>query len=270
MKTYNSFFELSLAEQKDILQNLHWDQLKSVSEVASILGTYNNKIRRWAKKVEFPLRDKSEAQKNALATNKIQHPTKGKKRTLAEKAKIGNTVASNWENISEEERERRAKLAQENWKNRSKADIDDMQEKATKARLQAAKDGSKLEKYVLSALLENGFKAEFHKEHFLLNEKVHLDIWLPDLRTAIEIDGPTHIEPIWGDEHLKKTQKTDNMKDGLLLNCGFCIIRLQQRKNISKTYVANLVSELLVSLNKIQYKFPELGERKITIGENYA
>ncbi len=128
----------------------------------------------------------------------------------------------------------------------------------------------RLEKIILSTLIDKGYLVEFHKEHLLLNERVHLDLWLPKLRTAIEIDGPTHFSPIWGEDNLKKTQKTDNTKDGLLLNSGFCIIRLRQKKNLSKTYVANLISDLTKILESIAIDFPEPGQRKITIGEQYA
>ena len=270
MNNLHDFFSKPLDEQKDIIQSLHWEQLKSISEIAELLGTYNNKIRRWAAKNDFNLRDKSDAQKVALQTNKTKHPTKGKKRTEAEKAKIGSTMAANWENLSDEERERRAQISKENWENRPEYEKAEMYEKATKARLATAKEGSKLEKYVVAALLKAGYKVEFHKEHALINENVHLDILLPELKTAIEIDGPTHFLPIWGEEHLKKTQATDNTKDGLLLGSGFCIIRLQQRKNLSKTYVSKLISDLFEILNKIQNKFPKPGERRIIIGENYA
>jgi very-short-patch-repair endonuclease len=266
----SDFFELTLPEQKDIIQSLHWEQLKSISEVAELLGTYNNKIRRWAQKNSFSLRDKSDAQKIALSTGKTVHPTKGKQRTEAEKTKIGNTVAEKWEGISDEERERRAEVSKKNWDKRSDREIEQMQEKATKGRLAAAKDGSKLEKIILSALVEKGYLTEFHKQHLLFNERVHLDIWLPKLRTAVEIDGPTHFEPIWGEENLKKTQKTDNIKDGLLLNSGYCIIRLRQKKNLSKTYVSKLKDDLFKILESIEIKFPEAGQRKITIGEQYA
>lgn len=270
MNNLSNFFSKPLGEQKDIIQSLHWEQLKSVSEIAEILGTYNNKIRRWAAKNNFNLRDKSDAQKIALQTGRINHPTLGKQRTEDEKLKIGNTVANKWEQISDEERERRSKVAKENWDNRSQDDLDEMYEKATKARLATAKDGSKLEKYVVNALLKNGYKIEFHKEHALVNERVHLDIFIPSLKIAIEIDGPSHFLPIWGQEHLEKTQKTDSIKDGLLLGAGFCIIRIQQRKNISKSYVAKLVSDLLEKLNMIEIKFPEPGHRRIIIGENYG
>lgn len=270
MNNYSNFFELTLKEQKDIIQDLHWEQQKAISVIAPLMGTYTNKIRRWAQKNSIVLRDKSEAQKTALETGQTNHPTKGKKRTEAEKIKIGNTVAEKWESISDEERERRAKVAKVNWDSRTNEAIQEMHDKATKGRLDAAKDGSKLEKIVLSTLIEMGYDVQFHKEHLLLNERVHLDLWLPKLRTAIEIDGPTHFLPIWGEANLKKTQNTDNIKDGLLLNAGYCIIRMRQKKNLSKTYVSNLIADLLVILQSIELKFPEQGKRKVTIGENYA
>lgn len=268
--TYETFLAKPIGEQKDIMQSLHWEQLKSVKEIADMFGTYNNKLRRWAKKNGFNVRDKGAAQSVCIQTGRSVHPTKGRERTETEKLKIGKTVSEQWESLSDEEKERRAEIAKENWDSRSQLALDDMARKATKSRLKAAKEGSKLEKLILQALIDKGLKTEFHKEHLLLNERVHVDIWLPELKVALEIDGPTHFLPIWGEEHLKKTQKTDNLKDGLILNSGFCIIRLRQKKGLSKTYVSNLVSDLIQLLNKIEKNFPELGKRKIILGDNYA
>jgi hypothetical protein len=269
MKNWESFLASKVEDQIQVLNDLHNTENLTTAQIGEKFGTYANKVRRHAAKIGFVFRNRSEAQSMALATGRIEHPTAGRQRTEEEKIKIGQSVSDKWGDISDEERERRSEVAKENWNNRSQDQIDEMHRKATKKRLEVAKDGSKLEHFVVSELINRGFQVEFHKEQSLLNEKVHLDIWLPKLNTAVEIDGPTHFEPIWGEEHLKKTQKTDNIKDGLLLNAGCCIVRLRQKKNLSKTYGLRLVSDLVEILNKIGNKFPELGERRIVLGDKY-
>jgi len=267
MNSWDNFLNSNTEQQKATLEDLHINQNMTTAQIGEFFGTYANKVRRHADKIGFKFRNRSEAQALALATGRVDHPTAGRERTNEEKIKIGKTIAQKWNDISDEERERRGEISRENWKNRSPEEIQEMYRRATEERLKVAKDGSKLEHYIINELTNNGFEVEFHKEHLLLNDRVHLDIWLPKLSTAIEIDGPTHFEPIWGEEHLKKTQATDNIKDGLLLNAGCCIIRLRQKKNLSKTYASELASELLEILNKIQNNYPTLGERRIVIGE---
>lgn len=51
----------------------------------------------------------------------------------------------------------RAEMSKENWKNRSQEDLDDMYRKATEARLQVAKDGSKLEHHIIKESTKSWF-----------------------------------------------------------------------------------------------------------------
>ncbi len=267
MKDWKDFLALSKDKQLATLNELHGEQLLSLGEIAVMYGTYTNKVRRHAEKINFTYRDRSEAQRNAILTGRSNHPTQGRKRTKEEKTKIGQTVSTKYEKLTKKEKARRAKVSQENWKKKTDAEIEDMNRKATVARLAAAEHGSKLEKILLEELSNLGYVVEFHKEHLLLNEKVHLDLWIPALRTAIEIDGPSHFSPLWGQEKLKKTQQTDNIKDGILLNSGYCIIRIRQEKSVSNAYASRLVSALVQCLQQIERKFPELGERRILIGD---
>ena len=50
----------------------------STYEIAKVLDTYPNKIRRTLIKNGYELKDKSQAQKVALAEGRSSHPTKGK------------------------------------------------------------------------------------------------------------------------------------------------------------------------------------------------
>jgi hypothetical protein len=60
---------------------MYLDDKKSFADIAKEYDTYSNKIRRDAVGFQIPIRDKSDAQKNALKSGKHQHPTKGKERS---------------------------------------------------------------------------------------------------------------------------------------------------------------------------------------------
>ena len=71
---------LSDIEKKNTIEELYVKQKLSFGDIANKLNTYANKIRRDAKKFQIRIRDKSEAQSNAIKTGKHKHPTKGTER----------------------------------------------------------------------------------------------------------------------------------------------------------------------------------------------
>lgn len=254
MSNYKNFFNLNDTQQLAILDELHNTQLQSVAQIADKLESYPNKVRRLGTKLGFQFRDKSASQKVALQTGAISHPTKGKKRTKEEKLAISEKMAVYWANLSDEDLEARADLARENWEKLTDSQKAAIQKLAVRGRLDAAQNGSKLEKLILELLISNDYKVKFHVEHTLLNEKFHLDLLLPEYKTAIEIDGPTHFEPIWGNEAFQKKQDADNRKDGLLLNAGYYVVRVRQEKNLSQKLVREISERLLETLEKIKAK----------------
>jgi very-short-patch-repair endonuclease len=118
----------------------------------------------------------------------------------------------------------------------------------TAARL-SSKTGSKLEKFLLEKLLVDGYVVEFHKEQMLSNTKLQVDLFLPTINLAIEVDGPSHFSPIWGEETFKKNQKYDEKKNGLLIGKGLGLIRIKQQKDFS-TARANLIYSRLIDCLK--------------------
>jgi very-short-patch-repair endonuclease len=87
-----------------------------------------------------------------------------------------------------------------------------------------------------------------------------------DLKTAIEIDGPSHFLPIWGEQKLQKHQKADNRKAGLLMSAGYVLIRVKQMTKTLSQHKLRLVSErVLEELQKVHQKFPDPANRLIEI-----
>ena len=246
---------------------MHHKNKMSIVEIAENLGTYPNKVRRLAKKLGAEIRNKSEAQKIALTTGRQQHPTKGKKRPEEIKVKISESLANIWENMDDEEKNRRSELAKQQWQNMSEEEKAELHRKANIAIREAAKKGSKLEEAILEALISWGYIVRYHQQHLIANEKMHLDMVLPEIKTIIEVDGPSHFKPIWGNDNLRKSILADNKKDGLLLNMGFCIIRILQKKDITNKLIRDILYDLEENLKNIKKSFPPIGKRKFVIGE---
>lgn len=248
MKNYT---KLSKTEKFDLLTDLYTVQQKSFADIAELCGTYANKIRRDAKALEITIRNKSEAQKNALKTGKHKHPTKGSERTQQTKEKIGESVMKSWEELDESELLNRQQKAKDNWDKLSDDQKMNMQRAATTAVRVASKVGSKLEKFLLNKLLNDGYAVDFHKEQALVNTKLQIDLFLPKLNIAIEVDGPSHFEPVWGEDSLAKNKAYDKKKEGLVIGRGWYLIRIKQTKDFSPargSYYYDLLKETIESI----------------------
>lgn len=260
MQNYN---QCSDSEKHNILHKYYVEQTKSFQEIADMYDTYPNKLRRDAKKFGIKIRTKSEAQKLALETGKHKHPTKGTTRKESTKNKIGKSVMNSWDNLSESELHRRSKIAKNNWDKLSDDEKKLRFEKANIAVRDSSKTGSKLEKFLLSALIENGYRVEPHKEQILSNTKLHIDLFLPTLNIAIEVDGPSHFQPVWGEAALERAQNYDNKKTGLLIGKKINLIRVKQQRDFSKSRASVIFSRLMEAIADIENK----GHNYIEIGD---
>ena len=98
------------------------------------------------------------------------------------------------------------------------------------------------------------------------NENLEVDLFLPKLSTAIEIDGPAHFLPIWGEKNLQRHIRSDAHKSGLLLRAGFVIIRVKHvTKNVSGKLKRDLLSLVTKKLSEIEKKFPPVGKRFVEL-----
>jgi very-short-patch-repair endonuclease len=245
----------TLSEQQkiDIINKEYIINKKSFADIAQKLDTYPNKIRRDAQRFGINIRNKSEAQENALKTGKHKHPTKGEKRDDKTKTKIGLSVMKAWDNMTDsqlEERKNKSKLAWEALDDEQKENIITSANNAVR---QSSKLGSKLEKFLLNQLLSGGYVVEFHKEQILSNTKLQIDLFLPTMNLAIEVDGPSHFLPVWGEEALQKNQKYDKKKTGLIIGKGLSLIRIKQVRDYSKSRAMIIYEKLINAIENMQY-----------------
>jgi very-short-patch-repair endonuclease len=242
-----------------------YEEGASPYEIAEEFNTYPNKVRRFLKK-HTTLRNKGEAQSIALKSGRKKHPTSGKKRSAKDKAKISSGINQFWDTISEDKYGEIVEISRKNWFNRSKKDRTKIQQAANEAVRKASKDGSKAELYVAEIIKEAGFSVSIHRKDLIKNHNLEIDLYIPELSTIIEVDGPSHFVPIWGEEALQKATKADNEKAGLVLQSGFVLIRIKYLvKNLTEKAKRSISKQLLTTLNDIKNKFPEENDRFIQI-----
>ena len=148
----------------------------------------------------------------------------------------------------------------------SQEEKDNISKSAIQAIQKAGKEGSKLEKFLKEELTKCGHTIEIHKKNLIPNENLEIDMYFPELKAIIEIDGPSHFLPIWGEEKLQKQIKSDSHKTGLILSKGFVIIRV---KHLSDSLCLsdrhNLKDRLVEMLSKIEKQTPKKSERYIEL-----
>ena len=237
----------------------------STIQLAKELDTYPKKIERILKKNDQPIRSRSESQKLAIEKGRSKHPTEGTKRSEQEKLAISKGVEKAWQNMSEEDREVFSKNAKERWDNIPESKKREMQERAGRALRLACLEGSKQEKFLQRKLCEMGYEVEMHKKG-LIEGNFEIDLLLPELNTIIEVDGPQHFLPYFGEAKLAETIKMDSIKNGLLVARGFCVIRVKYLcKNMSKAVERKLWDVVSAEVEKVANKFPPKTKRFIEV-----
>lgn len=252
----------------EILRTHYIVEKKSLGEIARLYKTHSNTIRRLLIKHNIPLRDRSKAQKLSLKQGNRQHPTLGKKRSKETKQKISEQRSAAWATMTPENREKAAIASREYWAGLTIQEKEERQKNAARAVLQAGIDGSKIEKSLLKVLRWAGYSVDFHAQYIVKDTELHYDIYLPKLAIVIEIDGPSHFLPIWGQERLEKQMERDNEKNGLSLSAGFVVIRLRiLAKKISQKYERSVGAALLKIIQEIERKRPAQFEDRLIVME---
>lgn len=238
---------------------------KSTYVIAKELNTYPNKIKRILNKHGYTLRDKQDAQVLALKSGRSKHPTMGRKRTESEKNKISNGMEKRWASLDDEYKKDFAENAKKRWKEMPADKKREMQEMAGRALRIASIEGSKAEKLLKKRLENNGYIVVLHKEN-LVPGNYEIDLFLPQINTIIEIDGPQHFLPMWGEERLNQTIKSDQIKNGLLLNHGYCVVRIKYMcARMTRGVEQRLWKLVEPIINNIANNFPKKNERFIEL-----
>ena len=91
-----------------------------------------------------------------------------------------------------------------------------------------------------------------------LGDSGETDIWVPSLKLAFEVQGPSHYEPIYGMDRLLNEQKNDEEKRQTAKQMGIELIEIDARnfKTFKKNY--ELVSIVEKVLNTIKDRLSKL------------
>jgi very-short-patch-repair endonuclease len=166
--------------------------------------------------------------------------------------------------MSDKEHEKRVKTAKDNWSKMSDEQKETMRAKGIAAIRTAASEGSKLEKIFESTIEKSGYRVELHKM-IIPAEKLEIDLYIPRLKTIIEVDGPSHFLPIWGEEKLQKQVNADLRKSGVLLSKGYVVIRVKSLGQESLVKRESLIEQVLTHLQNIDNEFPPKSKRFIEV-----
>lgn len=264
--------EFALKNKDQILRMYH--EGCSSYEIAESLSTYSTKILRSLTYLGKLLHDDenhykrnySDAQKIALEKGRSKHPTEGKTLDKNHKEKIGSSRSKAYQSLSDEEKRKISEMSKKNWDALGRAKQEEIRSLALESVRYASKFGSKTERHLNNGLVKAGYSVEFHKTGLVFGNNLEVDLFLPEVKTAIEIDGPSHFLPIWGEEKLTKQQIADTAKQGILINSGYVVIRIRQiDKSISLTKMNHLLSLVLLEVEAIKDKFPSSKNRLIEI-----
>jgi very-short-patch-repair endonuclease len=238
---------------------------KSTSELGKEYNTDPTTIRRIIVRAGHKLRSRSEAQALAIKQGKCPHNNQPK-HTEESRQRIGDKASARWKNLSNKEKDKIREEKRSQWNSMHDLDKESMLRKAGEANLRAAKMGSKLEQYLITGLIPC-YKVQPHAEFLIENEQMHIDILLPDVKIAIEVDGPTHFKPLYGEERLQRVQEKDNRKNGMLVQNGYKVIRLRNHfKHESDVKRRQLLQTLLNAID-VAKNSPELRTYLINVEE---
>lgn len=115
---------------------------------------------------------------------------------------------------------------------------------------------SKLEAYLENKLIETFPDIDFH---FNRSDTINseLDIYIPSLKLAFELNGIFHYEPIFGEKKLSQIQNNDNRKYQACLEKGIelCTIDSSGQKYFKESTSIKYLDIIKLIINK-KYRYP--------------
>lgn len=256
-KPVDNYLSLSSDAQEKLLRKLYCDEKMTFAQIATLCGTYSNKVIRDARKFGIQVRTMSETQSLLLKKGDKKHPTKGTVRPKSVRDKIGKKLSEAYAALPDKVKQYNSKRAKEQWENKTEEEKADFHKKAARGIRKAAVDGSKLEKYLLAVLVENGYRVEFHKTHNLQNDLLHIDLFLPEINIAIEVDGPVHSRKIWTYDEFNRRKMADYEKTSLVLSKGLIMIRVKQDENLTRKFKEEVANKLLTAIKNVVENKPD-------------
>lgn len=214
--------------EQDVRQ-LYLKEGLSMRKVAATLKVPLATLSRFMKKHGIDARSKAQAQKNYLKDH--DHQMSGRKHTDETKKKISSSLGEFWDSLSDEEREEvKRKIGsawQRKWAAMSEQERKLMMESLSSKAKEVQGQGSRLERFIAEELRRRGYVVEERSTNYTAGKDFEVDLALPKEMIAIEVDGPTHFLPIYGEEHLAQQQERDDRKDDMINSSGYSVLRVR-------------------------------------------
>jgi very-short-patch-repair endonuclease len=174
-------------------------------------------------------RNKSEAQLNYLKKTGT-HQREGTTHSDGTKDAISDKMREFYESEEgEAAKDKIREFRQQEWAEKTDAEktaiLEDLKS-ANRAKMQSG-EGSNFENYLAEQLTEAGYAPDQRTKAWTPGNKFHVDIALPNEKIIIEVDGPTHWAPIYGEAELQKVKDKDARKDMVLHANGWDVLRVQ-------------------------------------------
>ena len=211
---------------KPFLENEYSKEGKSIAVIAKEQGVTPSCIRRHLLYFGIYIRNRSQSQALAESSGRRINPTKGRKRRPEEIANMARGISKSYWEKTEEEREVISERLREQFHNMTDDQREKLRKNSAEGVRKAAKEGSSVENFISEALRARGMMVESHKQFVVKNESMHLDMFLPQLNLVIEVDGPTHMRPVYNDDRYEAKRDADNRKNAMLVEAGLRIIRI--------------------------------------------
>jgi very-short-patch-repair endonuclease/DNA-binding CsgD family transcriptional regulator len=227
------------------------NQQKSFIQISEETGINHATIRYHALRMGIPIRSRSDAQKLSQENGRAFNPTEGKSLSPAHRASIAKATSEHWKNLPPEEKEIRRQKSLEYAKNNPDK-VEKFFKAGQKAQKRVSKEGSNVEAFLLEELSQLGYWVEPHKKHAIQSENMHIDLMLKKEMIAIEVDGPTHLRPIYGQEDFDRKREKDQRKNGLLLQDGYSVIRIGVERARSLSAKTLILEELLKAIEEVK------------------
>lgn len=247
-----NYKSLSDEDKKELLLHYNHDEKISLGKIAKMAGTYTQFMIREFNRLKLTCLTKSEIMKTNFERGGF-HPTKGRERTDAEKKSIGQSISRVREEHPEKWDNMNAAVA-EYWAGKTQEERSAIGSHAANHVRDAAVNGSRLEHFLREKLYEAGYVSVQHKTGVLIREGLEFDLYIPELSLVIEVDGPTHFKPIFGDKELSNAARRDLAKTALAIDSGFKMLRVKQKKNYSLTYFNHLAKMTIELVDRIKNK----------------
>ena len=213
----------------------HVNEGISVRKLAEEIGVHHEKLRRAMVKAGIEINSSGKSLSNTIKAGKAK-TRKGS--TLTEEHRL--ILAKANKGRKREVQTKNNYILKKNMVARSEG---------ARGNREAAKKGSKFERMLLDKLTKNGYNVLQQYEV----EEYKVDLFMPEYRLAIEVDGIAHREPIYGVDRLQATIEKDKRKDDCLRRRGMHILRIiDKQRNPGVLNCHNVAEEIknIVELTK--------------------